>query len=100
MKRDGNRETRREGEERAASAGPSSPSLPVQSSSIRAVRVGHGANCSSIGSVIDTLFATAVIGGAIFAAVAAALSREPVRVVGEKTQKRAARSETKDEGPS
>jgi hypothetical protein len=53
-------------------------------SRIRAVRAGHGANCSSIGSVIDTLFATAAISGALFAAVAAALEREPVRVVGEK----------------
>ena len=51
-------------------------------SSIRKVRLGHGANCSSIGSVIDTLFATAAIGGAIFAAVAAAMAAEPVRVVG------------------
>jgi hypothetical protein len=50
---------------------------------VRAVRVGHGANCSSIGSVIDTLFASAVVGGAIFAAVLAALSTEPVKVVGE-----------------
>ncbi len=50
---------------------------------VRAVRVGHGANCSSIGSVIDTLFATATLGAAIFAAVAAALSNEEVKVVGE-----------------
>lgn len=49
---------------------------------IKSVRIGHGANCSSIGSVIDVLFATAVVGGAIFAAVAAALSSEKVRVVG------------------
>jgi len=56
---------------------------------VRVVREGHGANCSSIGSVIDTLFATAVIGGALLAAVAAALAREDVRVVGEP-----------DEGPS
>jgi hypothetical protein len=35
----------------------------------------------SIGSVVDTLFATAAIGGAIFAAVVAALSSEPIRVV-------------------
>jgi hypothetical protein len=48
---------------------------------IARVRAGHGANCSSIGSVIDTLFATAVIGSAIFAAVAAALATEPIRVV-------------------
>lgn len=50
---------------------------------IRAVRLGHGANCSSIGSVIDTLFATAAVGTAIFAAVAAALASESVRVVGK-----------------
>ena len=41
-----------------------------------AVREGHGANCSSVGSVIDTLFASAVIGGAILAAVLAALEAE------------------------
>jgi hypothetical protein len=55
---------------------------PPPEESVRRVRVGHGANCSSIGSVIDTLFATAALGGAIFAAVAAALAPEPVRVVG------------------
>jgi hypothetical protein len=46
------------------------------------VRLGHGANCSSMGSVIDTLFATAVVGAAVFAAVAAALQKEEVRVAG------------------
>jgi hypothetical protein len=40
------------------------------------VREGHGANCSSIGSVIDTLFATAAVGGALLAAVAAAVRDE------------------------
>ena len=53
----------------------------VPAKSVRAVRVGHGANCSSLGSVIDTLFATAVAGTALFAAVVAALSKEPVKVV-------------------
>lgn len=48
------------------------------------VREGHGANCSSLGSVIDTLFLSAVAGGALLAAVAAALKREEARVVGEK----------------
>jgi hypothetical protein len=48
---------------------------------IRAARVGHGANCSSIGSVIDTLFASAVVGGALFTAIAAALAREEVTEV-------------------
>jgi hypothetical protein len=51
---------------------------------LRIVRIGHGANCSSVGSVIDTLFASAVIGGAIFAAIAAALGTEKITVVGEK----------------
>jgi hypothetical protein len=49
---------------------------------VRAIREGHGANCSSIGSVIDTIFATAVLGGAVLAAVVASLSQESVRVVG------------------
>ncbi len=49
---------------------------------IRVVRVGHGANCSSIGSVVDTLFVGALAAGAIFAAVAAALSREPIKEAG------------------
>jgi hypothetical protein len=40
------------------------------------VREGHGANCSSIGSVIDTLFASAVVGGNVLAAVLAALKKE------------------------
>jgi len=45
------------------------------------VRTGHGANCSSIGSVIDTLFATATVGAAVFAAVLAALKTEDVKLV-------------------
>lgn|GEM_PF-1414233 len=49
---------------------------------IERVRVGHGANCSSIGSVIDTLFATATVGAAVFAAIVAALKKEEVRVAG------------------
>ena len=43
---------------------------------VRSVRLGHGANCSSVGSVIDTLFLGAVAGGAIFAAVCAAVEEE------------------------
>ena len=31
---------------------------------IQRLRLGHGANCSSVGSVIDTLFATAAVGAA------------------------------------
>lgn len=40
------------------------------------VRTGHGANCSSIGSVIDLLFATATVGGALYAALSATLADE------------------------
>jgi hypothetical protein len=54
------------------------------------VRLGHGANCSSMGSVVDTLFATAVVGAAVFAAVVAALKTEEVRVAGRKGESREA----------
>jgi hypothetical protein len=54
------------------------------------VRVGHGANCSSIGSVVDTLFATAVVGAAVFAAVVAALQSEEIRVAGHQKDVREA----------
>ena len=40
------------------------------------MRLGHGANCSSVGSVIDTLFLGAAAGAAIFAAVCAAAEEE------------------------
>jgi hypothetical protein len=53
----------------------------VSAEHVRVVRIGHGANCSSIGSVIDTLFVAALAGGAVFAAMAAALSEEPIRTV-------------------
>ena len=56
---------------------------PVTEENVERVREGHGANCSSIGSVIDTLFATATVGAAVFAAVVAALKREPVKVAGK-----------------
>jgi hypothetical protein len=52
----------------------------VSSECVRRVRLGHGANCSSIGSVVDTLFATATVGAAVFAVVVAALAKEPVKV--------------------
>ena len=48
---------------------------------IRAARIGHGANCSSIGSVIDVLFASAAVGSALFAAIAAAIARDDVTEV-------------------
>lgn len=43
---------------------------------IRVVREGHGANCSSIGSVIDTLFVAQVAAGALFVVIAAVLAKE------------------------
>jgi hypothetical protein len=59
------------------------PRRAIEPANVRQVRVGHGANCSSIGSVIDTLFATATVGAAVFAAVVAALKAEEVRFAGE-----------------
>jgi hypothetical protein len=60
---------------------PGTAERRVVEEQVRRVRLGSGANCSSIGSVVDTLFATATAGAAIFAAVVAALGAEPVRVV-------------------
>lgn len=56
----------------------------ITEAQVRVVRTGHGANCSSVGSVIDTLFAAATLGSAVFAAVLAALKREEVKVVGSR----------------
>jgi hypothetical protein len=58
------------------------PAEGPQAEHVVVVRVGHGANCSSIGSVVDTLFATATIGAAVLAAIVAALRTEGVKVVG------------------
>jgi hypothetical protein len=55
----------------------------IDAAHVRQVRLGHGANCSSIGSVVDTLFATAAVGAAVFAAVVAALGREEVTIAGD-----------------
>jgi hypothetical protein len=54
----------------------------IREENIRSVRLGHGANCSSVGSVIDTLFLGATLGGVVFAAVCAAMKVEGVTVVG------------------
>ncbi len=76
-------EARERGEEQAdEQAARREAADGVRPEHVRAVRLGHGANCSSVGSVIDTLFASAVVGGAIFAAIAAALRNEDVTVVG------------------
>lgn len=47
---------------------------------VLAVRAGPGANCSSIGSVVDLLFGTAVLASAVYAAVAASLSDASVEL--------------------
>lgn len=62
---------------------------PLKPSHVRAARLGHGANCSSVGSVVDTLFLSAALGGAMFAALCAAMQSEPIRVVGAKEEKSA-----------
>jgi hypothetical protein len=51
------------------------------------VRLGHGANCSSVGSVVDTLFLGATLGGVVFAAICAAMKVEGVTVVGVKRER-------------
>ena len=61
---------------------------PVEDASIRVLRLGHGANCSSIGSVVDTLFVTSLLGGALFASIVAAFVTEPIEVIGEKSEPR------------
>jgi hypothetical protein len=53
--------------------------LRLEKENVRVIRLGHGANCSSIGSVVDTLFVTAVVGGAVVAAVLAAMKKEAPR---------------------
>lgn len=50
---------------------------------VLSVRAGPGANCSSIGSVIDLLFGTAIVAGAVYAAIVASLPDRPIEVVGE-----------------
>lgn len=85
------------GDGRRAAGARESARQSVDPNSCVVVRVGHGANCSSIGSVIDTLFIGATVGGAILAAVCAAMKEEGVTVVGppareEKDEKKEERS--------
>lgn len=53
----------------------STPSEEDLEEHVLVVREGHGANCSSIGSVIDTLFASAVVGGVLLTAILAAIKK-------------------------
>lgn len=50
---------------------------------VLAVRAGPGANCSSIGSVVDMLFAAAVAAGVVYVGVAASLGDRALEQVGE-----------------
>ncbi len=46
----------------------------VAAEHVRAVRLGAGANCSSIGSVLELVFAASAVSAAAYVAVAAALT--------------------------
>ena len=72
-----------DGEPPADPAHPASPGDPahteaplVRPEDILVIRRGPGANCSSIGSVLDVLFLSAVAGGAIFVGIAALLNEQ------------------------
>lgn len=54
---------------------------------VKVVREGHGANCSSIGSVIDTLFIAQVAAGALLAVVAASLASKSESEAESKSEK-------------
>ncbi len=75
--------------------------LPVQAETLRVVRLGHGANCSSVGSVLDLLFATAAVGSAVFVAAAAAIAKSAPRndEDDDDDDDDATRDETGDEPP-
>jgi hypothetical protein len=49
----------------ASSLAPSLPSLPSLPSGVLVARPGLGANCSSIGSVVDILFGVGAVGGMV-----------------------------------
>ena len=54
------------------------PELPA---GVLAVRRGPGANCSSIGSVVDLLFGAAVVSGMLYAGIVVALGERQVAQV-------------------
>lgn len=64
-------------ENQVESQSSNSISLPC---GVFAVRYGSGANCSSIGSVIDLLFGSMVFAGSVYAAIAAALEQEEQKI--------------------
>ena len=67
---------------------------------VRVVREGHGANCSSIGSVIDTLFVAQVAAGAVLAAVAAALVATKTESDSESESETATESDSESDSES
>lgn len=82
----------------AAEGEPAEPSALEESHVLR-VRMGHGANCSSIGSLVDAMFAVATIGSAVFASVVAAMGTEPVRVVGAPPERERPTDAPEDRSP-
>lgn len=59
---------------RPAKDAPSDDAAPPGEAHLLVYRAGTSANCSSIGSSVDLLFASAAVGSAVFAAVMAALA--------------------------
>jgi hypothetical protein len=61
------------------------PTQPIElPPGVLAVRRGPGANCSSIGSVVDLLFGAVVVSGMLYAGVVVALGDRKVDQVGRK----------------
>ncbi len=59
------------------------PGLRVElPAGVLAVRRGPGANCSSIGSVVDLLFGAVVVSGMLYAGLVVALGDRRVEQVG------------------
>ncbi len=68
---------------------------------VLAVHLGQSANCSSVGSVVDALFVSGVIGSAVLAALAVLVQRaadRERRASGEHETARATKSERDDAG--
>lgn len=65
---------------------------------VLAVRSGPGANCSSIGSLVDLLFGTAVVAGGVYLAVIASLGDRRVEQVGEPPPSKPGRGDPSAEG--
>ena len=62
----------------------STPLVPELPAGVLAVRRGPGANCSSIGSVVDLLFGAVVVSGMLYAGIVVALGEKKVEQVGRR----------------